>query len=80
MRRALAIVAALGVIGGAGYGVGGALAASYGPLFSGSPFPPTSKKFVKNVACFTSNKHFSITGRPFFPLLCPPSPSGGGGP
>lgn len=77
MRRGIVVLAALAMIGGAGYGVGSALAAlPYGGLFSASPFPPTSKQFVRNVACFTSNTYFGITGRPFFPRLCPPSPSG----
>lgn len=81
MRRGVLVVATLAIVAGAGYGAGTALAAlPYGPLFSASPFPPTTKKFVRNVACFTSNTFFGIVGRPFFPRLCPPSPSGGGGP
>ncbi len=77
MRRIATWVAALGMVAGLGYGAGNALAAlPYGPLFSASPFPPTSKQFVINVACFTSNTHYGITGRPFFPVLCPPSPNG----
>lgn len=77
MRRMVIGLAALGMVAGLGYGAGAAFAAlPYGPLFSASPFPPTSRQFVRNVACFTSNTHFSITGRPFFPRLCPPSPNG----
>lgn len=76
MRRMVVGLAALGMVAGLGYGAGSAFALPFGSLFSASPFPPTSRKFVRNVACFTSNTHFSITGRPFFPLLCPPSPNG----
>lgn len=76
MRRALIALAVAGMVSGLGYGVGSAAAAlPYGPLFSAKPFPPTSRKFVRNVACFISNTHFGITGRPFFPIRCPPSPS-----
>lgn len=76
MRRGVAIVAVVGMLVGLGFGTGSALAAlPYGSLFSASPFPPTGRKFVRNVACFISNTHFGIMGRPFFPVRCPPSPS-----
>ena len=76
MRRRLLAVAVVAVFGSLGYGVGSAAAAlPYGPLFSAQPFPPKSRQFARNVACFISNTHFGITGRPFFPIRCPPSPS-----
>lgn len=76
MRRGLIALAVVAMLGSLGFGMGSAMAAwPYGPLFSAKPFPPTSRKFVRNVACFISNTHFGITGRPFFPIRCPPSPS-----
>ncbi len=76
MRRGLAVLAVVGMLGGLGFGAGSAFAAlPYGSLFSAKPFPPTTKQFVRNVACFISNTHYGITGRPFFPIRCPPSPS-----
>ncbi|MDW8342836.1 MAG: hypothetical protein RMK73_15235 [Geminicoccaceae bacterium] len=79
MRRGVIGVAAtalIAVLVGLGWGARQTLAAlPYGPLFSAKPFPPTTRQFVRNVACFISNTHFGITGRPFFPVRCPPSPS-----